>query len=395
MTTTDFSAVPPPPAPPPTRAIRRSSTDRVGAGVCGGLGEYFRVDPVLFRVLFAVSAFFGGAGIVAYLLAWAVIPEATAVDAPIDRFVRELRKRHIPFWLVAGVAILIGWAGLFSWWAPWPFFPLVVAVILLVVALSRRSSASPTDPADPADPVTVSLEKATPTSAPTPGAGWMPETQAWISESRARSRARRHRAAPVRWATLGLLLAAIAGLAIGDALSGIVIPAYLWTAGGIVLAGLLTGLVLRRTPWSISVLLIPIVIGLIAFGGSRASLHDGSGQKFWTPNSTAQLDSSYRLAFGQGVLNLNNVRLDADQHTSITVGAGQVRILVPKGLNVQVHARVHLGTVRLDDRDDFLPGNSSSSGLNLDLQVPAATTTGPALTVDVHLTDGEVSVENQ
>jgi phage shock protein PspC (stress-responsive transcriptional regulator)/FtsH-binding integral membrane protein len=381
--------------------IRRSTTDRVAAGVCGGLGQYFRVDPVLFRVLFAVSAFFGGAGIVAYLLAWAVIPDTTTADAPLDRFVRELRKRHIPFWLVAGIVILIGWAVLFSWWAPAPFFPLVIAVIVLVVALSRRkttagtvAAAGPVNAGFPTEPGSP-LEATFPIQGlPDQPTGWVPETQAWISESRVRSRLRRHRAAPIRWITLGVLAATLAVLVVCDVVSGIVIPAYLWTAGGIILAGLVTGLVMRRTPWSISLLLIPTVVGLVAFAGSRASLHDGTGQKFWTPGSTAQLDSSYRLAFGQGVLNLSDIKLNSDKQVSITLGAGQVRILVPKGLHVRVHARVHLGTVRLDGSDDFLPGNSKSSGVNLDLVVPSSTQLGPVLNIDVHLTDGEVSVEN-
>ena len=62
---------PPPPGPPGSpppvgpRLLRRSDRNRVAAGVAGGLGEYFGVDPVLFRVLFAVGAFFGGAGILA------------------------------------------------------------------------------------------------------------------------------------------------------------------------------------------------------------------------------------------------------------------------------------------------------------------------------------------
>ena len=84
MTTmTDLPPVPPAP-PAPVRQLRRSSTDRVAAGVAGGLGEYFGLDPVLFRVLFAVTSFFGGAGIVAYLLAWLVMhlfaPKQTRVQ---------------------------------------------------------------------------------------------------------------------------------------------------------------------------------------------------------------------------------------------------------------------------------------------------------------------------
>ena len=99
MTTSDTSAATPPPPPPPTaRRLRRSRTDRVGAGVASGLGDYFGLDPVLFRVLFATSAFFGGAGILAYLLAWAAIPEEGTEHAPIDGWIGALRRRRVPVW---------------------------------------------------------------------------------------------------------------------------------------------------------------------------------------------------------------------------------------------------------------------------------------------------------
>jgi phage shock protein PspC (stress-responsive transcriptional regulator) len=405
MTTTDFSAPPPPPPPPPPmRAVRRSTTDRVAAGVCGGLGDYFGVDPVLFRVLFAVTAFFGGAGILAYLLAWAVIPDTSTPDAPLDRVVREMRKRRIPFWLVAGIVIFVAWALLFSWWAPWPFAPVIIAVVVLVAALSRRKTgqATPAPTSYIAPGAVAGPESEVPNLPFTPSTdtsaaptGWMPETQAWFAESRARSRIRRRRAAPVRWATLATLAVTVAILAVADAVSGIVIPAYLWTVGGIVLAGLIVGLILRRTPWTLSILLVPTILALIAFGGTRSSLHDGSGQRVWTPSSVNQLQSSYRLAFGQGVLDLSNVSLDSPKQISMTMAAGQVRILVPKGLNIQVHADIHLGTIEVDGRNDFLPGGTRPNGLNLKLDVPSTTTaSGPALSIDVHLADGQVSIEH-
>ena len=62
------------------RELRRSSDNRVVAGVCGGLGEYLGVDPVLIRIAAVVLVFVGGAGIVAYLVAWLVMPEAAADD---------------------------------------------------------------------------------------------------------------------------------------------------------------------------------------------------------------------------------------------------------------------------------------------------------------------------
>ena len=45
------------------------------AGVSGGIGEYLGIDPTIVRLGFVLTAFFGGAGIVAYFVAWLIIPE--------------------------------------------------------------------------------------------------------------------------------------------------------------------------------------------------------------------------------------------------------------------------------------------------------------------------------
>jgi len=57
------------------RKLVRSSTDRILAGVCGGLGEYFAVDPLLFRLGFAIATLIGGIGLIAYVAAWIFLPE--------------------------------------------------------------------------------------------------------------------------------------------------------------------------------------------------------------------------------------------------------------------------------------------------------------------------------
>jgi phage shock protein C len=56
------------------KLLRRSRQDRVIAGVCGGLGRYLGVDPVLLRVAFVVLAIAGGSGILIYIVALIVIP---------------------------------------------------------------------------------------------------------------------------------------------------------------------------------------------------------------------------------------------------------------------------------------------------------------------------------
>lgn len=57
------------------KKLTRSRTARVIAGVCGGLGEYFNIDPVIFRIAFVVLTLGGGFGVVLYLIMWVAVPE--------------------------------------------------------------------------------------------------------------------------------------------------------------------------------------------------------------------------------------------------------------------------------------------------------------------------------
>jgi len=61
------------------KKLNRSVKDKVIGGVAGGLAEYFEIDPVLVRVLFVVSLFFHGAGFIAYIILWIIVPEAPYV----------------------------------------------------------------------------------------------------------------------------------------------------------------------------------------------------------------------------------------------------------------------------------------------------------------------------
>ena len=53
------------------KKLYRSKTNRMLAGVCGGLGEYFNIDPVIFRIAVVLT----GVGLIAYLAAIIIIPE--------------------------------------------------------------------------------------------------------------------------------------------------------------------------------------------------------------------------------------------------------------------------------------------------------------------------------
>ncbi|OGU75561.1 MAG: hypothetical protein A2V93_01130 [Ignavibacteria bacterium RBG_16_34_14] len=58
-----------------TKKLYRSSKDRMLGGVAAGLAEYFEIDPTLVRVLFVVTLFLGGTGILAYIILWIIVPE--------------------------------------------------------------------------------------------------------------------------------------------------------------------------------------------------------------------------------------------------------------------------------------------------------------------------------
>jgi phage shock protein C len=63
-----------------TKRLHRSRTDRVIAGVCGGLADYFGVDPILVRVLWVVAVLSFGAGLLAYVLLWLFVPQESVTD---------------------------------------------------------------------------------------------------------------------------------------------------------------------------------------------------------------------------------------------------------------------------------------------------------------------------
>ena len=65
-----------------TKRLYRSTTDRKIAGVCGGLAEYFNIDPVIIRIIAVVLLLPGGLpGVVPYLILWIIVPEDTRSTA--------------------------------------------------------------------------------------------------------------------------------------------------------------------------------------------------------------------------------------------------------------------------------------------------------------------------
>jgi phage shock protein C len=57
------------------KRLYRSRKDKILGGVAAGMADYFNIDPTVARLLWVLLAFFGGMGIIAYIIAWIIIPE--------------------------------------------------------------------------------------------------------------------------------------------------------------------------------------------------------------------------------------------------------------------------------------------------------------------------------
>src|SRR4051812_26326920 len=104
-------ATTPIPEPPVSRRLTRSSTDRVIAGVAGGAGRYFSIDPAIVRLALIVLSFFGGAGFIVYGAAWLIVPSDDAAET---EFKAGAIARRIL--IVLGVLALIFVAAMIGFW---------------------------------------------------------------------------------------------------------------------------------------------------------------------------------------------------------------------------------------------------------------------------------------
>lgn len=60
----------------PVKKLYRSKNQRMIAGVCGGLAEYFNIDPTWVRLFFILLLFVGGSALLVYLILWLIVPQS-------------------------------------------------------------------------------------------------------------------------------------------------------------------------------------------------------------------------------------------------------------------------------------------------------------------------------
>ncbi len=78
------------------KRLYRSRDDRMIAGVCGGLGEYFSIDPTIVRLILLFLMLWGGGGVLVYILAWIVIPEQpVSAKAPVAQESKQVEEKPV------------------------------------------------------------------------------------------------------------------------------------------------------------------------------------------------------------------------------------------------------------------------------------------------------------
>ncbi len=136
--------------------IYRSRKESLIAGVCGGLGEYFDIDPVIIRLIFVLLIFAGGAGLIGYIIAWIIIPQAPATGTAESAEVPPppaqgeapstpaAERREKGAYLTGLILIVIGgvflFSNLFHWFEFWELWPVILIVIGAVIVIKAKGS---------------------------------------------------------------------------------------------------------------------------------------------------------------------------------------------------------------------------------------------------------------
>jgi len=150
-----------------SRKLYRSSSNKVIAGICGGLGEHFDVDPTIMRIVAVVAGLASfGAVLVFYLLAWIIIPQQPFDEAPaesepsVELPVRSSRsgwRVYLPGLIlvaIGGLLLLREYVVWFQWHDIWPLILVVLGLLLIFRDTNRsnsrrRHTGSPPDGQDP------------------------------------------------------------------------------------------------------------------------------------------------------------------------------------------------------------------------------------------------------
>ena len=352
--------------------LRRSVTDRHIAGVAGGIARHLDVDPIIVRVALVVAAFFGGAGLLAYVGAWILVPEEGTQDEPLGL---DERSRSLALGGVGILALLCAvgdWAGAF--WFPWP---LAILAAIIVWLLNRKEKRAPRGGYGyVAPPVADDVMSGDPTA----GEGAYAPVPPTSYARPPRYRNPRKRGPVLFFFTLALIALAEGVLGVVD-LAGVPVAdsAYPALALGITALMLVIGSFWGRAGGLIAVGLVAALATAGATFGSSIDDED----RYYAPSSAGEVQEAYDFGGGRFTLDLSEVSdVDALDGRDVRIDGfgGRVEVIVPDGMDVDVRTQVVGGESRVfDQRSDgfditqngFLDGGDDVPDMSIDIDLVA------------------------
>ncbi len=133
-----------------SKRLYRSASDRKIAGIAAGIAEYFAIDVTLVRLIWVLAVVFGGSGVLAYVIAWIVIPEQpktenneTTLENPSEALAQQSKSTYKINYLGAFL-ILLGIYFLIKAFFPWDFsryfWPLILVSLGVILLIPSRRS---------------------------------------------------------------------------------------------------------------------------------------------------------------------------------------------------------------------------------------------------------------
>ena len=361
-----------------TQEVRRLVRHRDGkviAGVAAGLGDYFRVDPIWFRLGFIIAAFLGGAGVVVYGVLWLLMPkDANAAPSNLQRRAEAFASsfRGTPSWV--GIALVfLGGALVVSSFAHWhPAIFWGVGLILAGVAVFNRHEAQERRNESP------------PAVEPTPATA-LPATET-ITVEQPRAARRRERSG-LGWLTIGAAMIGVGVASILDVANvvGITLVQYLAIPLTILGIGMVVGAFYGRARWLFApaLLLTPFVLAASLI---HVPFKGGSGDFTYRPATVAAVRSQYHLAAGQLTIDLRALKLTAPLSIRATAAIGHVLVYVPQGSRLDIRGRAGGGEVDLF--------GLKYDGLYVDVRRSYGPAEGQVLSLDLEASLGQVEVRS-
>lgn len=392
--TTDTS---PQPAPPRTTRppLRRSVTDRKVAGVAGGLGRYFNVDPLIFRVVLVTLAVFGGSGLLLYAVGWLLVPEEGDNESEVSRLVNGRPTAKIVGGILLGVVGLIAVGNLARTSFGFGGFAALVAIAIAVYLFSRsddrplvapRQASAPTQPAFSASSAPGAYGQTTgtayATAAPAPAPTQPISNPPPVAPPTPRPRS------PLGKVTLSLALVAAGVLVAWDLATTHDVPAEVVLAVCLAIVGL--GLVVGGFAGRARRLIFVgalLVIATTAAGVSHVGLRGGIGDRSWAPRSVAAVHDTYRLGIGQARLDLSHVQFAPGETVNVAFrqGIGDLLIVLPAQVPVDVVTDVNAGVIRM-------PSGPEQNGTSVQRRYVDPRDVAPVITIDAQLGVGSLEV---